>query len=124
MLKRIRKSVTVLALYAVALHVILVGMVPPGTLAALDATSVICHTIAPAAAPGELPTGTLQFIPGRAIDHCDLSTAAAPPPAPDAAYAIVFPATRVLHVFRPASAEARRSITSDPGLARGPPQLT
>jgi hypothetical protein len=123
MLTRIRKAVTVLALYAIALHVILLGMVPPGTIAALDAISVICHTTGPAAAPGEPPAGTLKFIPGRAIDHCDLCSAAAPPPAPDAATAIDYQSTRVLHIFRPTSTPALRYITSNPKLARGPPSI-
>jgi hypothetical protein len=122
----LRRCVTLLATYAVALHVIVLGFAPidANAFAAIDPFTVICHTTAPAAAPGELPKGKLALIPSRAIDHCNLCSAAAPPPAPDTAFAVDFSATRVLHVFRPMSAQVRSAVTANPRLSRGPPQLT
>jgi hypothetical protein len=118
-----RQSVTLLALYAVALHVILLGFLPvsPGADAPVNPFAIICQTTGPAAKPGEPPPGKLHFIPGRAIDHCNLCSAAAPPPAPDIAFNIDFQSTRVLHVFRPHSTSARSGLIFDPKLIRGPP---
>jgi hypothetical protein len=118
-----RRCLTLLALYAVTLHVILLGFFPivPGEFAPVDPFSIICHTTGPAAKPGEPPPGTLHFVPGRAIDQCNLCTAAAPPPAPDIAVKIDFKSARILHVLRPHSVSARSGLTSNPNLIRGPP---
>jgi hypothetical protein len=118
-----RRSVTVLALYAVTLHLILLGFFPiiPGEFSPVDPFSIICHTTGPAANPGEPPPGTLHFVPGRAIDQCNLCTAAAPPPVPTIAVRIDFNFARVLHVFIPRSMPARSGLASDPKLIRGPP---
>lgn len=118
-----RQSVTSLALYAVALHVILLGFLPisPGAFAPVDPFAIICHTTGSATSPGEPPPGTLHFLPGRAIDHCNLSAAAAPPPAPTLAVDIHFTWARVLHALRPASTATRPRIASNPKLSRGPP---
>jgi hypothetical protein len=118
-----QRSVTLLALYAVALQVILLGFLPvsPGVGAPIDPFAIICQTTGPAAQPGEPPPGKLNFIPGRAIDHCNLCIAAAPPPAPDVAVAVDFASARVLHVFRPVSVLTRTRPTSNPKLTRGPP---
>lgn len=116
-----RRSVTLLALYAVALHVILLGLFPASVVAPVNPFAVICHTTGPAANPGEPPPGTLHYLPSRAIDHCDVCSAAAPPPAPTIAAHIDFAWTPVLHVVRPASTPARNRIASNPKLTRGPP---
>ena len=118
-----RKSVTLLALYAVALHLILLGFVPvsPGAFAAIDPFAVICHTTGPAVKPGTPPPGTLKYLPGRAIDYCNLCSAVAPPPAPDTAFYIEFRFERVLLVLRPASAAPHYGLTFGSTLIRGPP---
>jgi hypothetical protein len=118
-----RRSVTVLATYAVALHVILLGFVPVSSFAygLIDPFAIICHATGASANPGEPPPGTLHIAPGRAIDQCDLCSAAAPPPAPDIAFYIDFSWSRVLQILQPVSTPVRSSVTSDPKLTRGPP---
>jgi hypothetical protein len=111
---------TVLALYAVALHVILLGFAPLGAAAApADPFSVICHSQGTAPAD-ELPANP-SLAPGHACDHCNLcSTAAAPPPPDDALIAALTP-TRVLQVLHPVSTGGRAAIAADSKRARGPP---
>ena len=84
----LRRGVTVLAIYAVALHVILLGL---ALIAAngeiVNPFSVICHSAAPAAAGDEAP-GKPDLIPGHACEHCNLCSAAPPSeprPCPSAA---------------------------------------
>ncbi|HZD88959.1 MAG TPA: hypothetical protein VE224_02575 [Pseudolabrys sp.] len=118
-----QKCVTVLALYAVALHVILLGLSPvnAGDFGPINPFAVICHTIGAAAESGESPQGTVKYLPGRAIDFCNLCGAAAPPPAPDGAFHVSFRPARVLHVLRPISMPATAGLSCDPKLIRGPP---
>lgn len=114
-----RKIIGVVAIYAVALHVILTGLAPLAAAAAsADPLSVICHSV-PAGAPGHdqgVPA------PGHACEHCNLCSALAPPPAPVTSMAVTLAPARVLHVLRPLSTSARTALASDPKLARGPPQ--
>jgi hypothetical protein len=115
-----RKVIGVLAIYAVALHVVLVGLMPFAAAAvSADPLSVICHSV-PAGAAGQQDTGVPQ--PGHACEHCNLCTAMAPPPAPDTPLAGHLAPARVLHVLRPLSTAAKTSLAADPKLARGPPQ--
>ena len=123
MWRGIRRIPTLVAIYATALHIILLGFVPVSAaeFAAVDPFSVICHTTGPAAAPGQAPPGTLRLLPSRAIDHCNLCAAAGPPTLDDILAERLAP-TRLLQVLRPQSAAARTSLTATPKLARGPPQ--
>ena len=120
----LRKAVSWVAIYAVALHVILLGIasVAANTSAAVDPFSVICHSVAHAGAAGDEAPIKPDLIPGHACEHCNLCSAAAPPPAPDVAFNVDLKPARILHVLRPASATVRTGVTSDPKLARGPPQ--
>jgi len=70
------------AIYAVALHVILLGLVPAANGESVNPFSVICHSAGPAAAGDEAP-GKPGLIPGHACEHCNLCSAA-PPPEPAA----------------------------------------
>ncbi len=109
------------AIYAVALHVILLGLVPIAANGEIfNPFSVICHSAGAAAAGDETP-GRPDLIPGHACEHCNLCSATAPPPAPDIAFNVDLRPARILHVLRPVSAVARTGVTSDPKLARGPP---
>ena len=119
-----RATVSWVAIYAVALHVILLGFTPSivNASATFDPFSVICHSVAHAGAPGNEAPRKADLVPGHACEHCNLCSAAAPPPAPDVALNVDFKPTHVLHVLFPASTPTRIGVTSDPKLARGPPQ--
>jgi hypothetical protein len=115
-----RKIIGVLAIYAVALHVVLAGLMPVAASASTaDPLSVICHSV-PAGVAGQQDPGVPH--PGHACEHCNLCTALAPPPAPDTPLAGNLAPARLLHVLRPLSTVARTALASDPKLARGPPQ--
>jgi hypothetical protein len=118
----LRRTVTLLAIYAVALHGILLGLGPIGVSTQIDPFSVICHSIAPTAAGDETPDKA-NFIPGYACEHCNLCSASAPPAAPDVALIGHLVPMRVLSILRPVSTIARPGAPSDPKQARGPPQF-
>ena len=108
------------AIYAVAMHVVLAGLMPVGAVATpLDPLTVICHSV-PADAGSQQDPGAPK--PGHACAHCNLCTTVALPPVPATQLAGTLAPVRVLHVLRPVSTSARHSLASDPKLARGPPQ--
>jgi hypothetical protein len=110
-----------LAIYAVALHVILLGLAPIAANGEIvNPFSVICHSAGPVAAGDETP-GKPDLIPGHACEHCNLCSAAAPPPEPGIVLIGNLLPTRLLQVLRPASNAAPASIALRPNLARGPP---
>jgi len=112
----------VLAIYAVALHVILVGLMPIAAVASsADPLSVICHSV-PAAAAGQADQGPSVPQPGHACEHCNLCSTLAPPPAPNTPLAATLMPARVLQVLYPVSTAARTALAASPKLARGPPQ--
>ena len=119
----VRRAVSWAAIYAVALHTIVLGIVPvpAGGSVADDPFSIICHSDAQAVAPAERAPGRPHNIPGHACDYCNLCTAAAPPPTPDFALLGSLLPARVLHALRPLSMTVRTGVTSNPKLARGPP---
>ena len=119
----LRRAVSLAAIYAVALHTIVLGIAPvaAGGSVAGDPFSIICHSDAQTAAPAEQTPDTPDIIPGHACDYCNLCTTAAPPTTPDLAlFGRLLPAP-VLRVLRPLSTTVRTGGTSDPKLARGPP---
>jgi hypothetical protein len=116
-----RRVVSLLAIYAVALNLIFLGLASVGANAnVVDPFSVICHSIA--GTHGNEAPGQSGLIPGHACEHCNLCSVVAPPPAPDVALNVEFRPARILQVLRPASTETRAGLSSDPRLARGPPQ--
>jgi hypothetical protein len=123
MRSRLQRCLVVLALYAVTAHMVLLGFVPlrAGDFATLDPFAFICHTTGPATSAGEPPPGTLHFVPGRAIDHCNLAGATAAPPPPDNVLDVDLRPGRILHVLHPISAAVRTAARSDPKRARAPP---
>lgn len=120
---RLKRSVAWLAIYAVALHVILLGLTPIAAngSTAVDPYSVICHSVALANAVGDSAPVKGGIVPGHACEHCNLCGAMAAPAAPDAAVIGTMAPVRVLHVLRPVSSAAHASLATTPKLARGPP---
>ncbi|HET7849932.1 MAG TPA: DUF2946 family protein [Pseudolabrys sp.] len=116
------RVLTWIAIYAVALHVVLLGLIPPVTAgqgAGFDPLSSICHS-QPA---GQTQEGSdnPDFVPGHACEHCNLCAAYAPPMAPPDVQAARLAPTRILDVLRPISATVQTSTVADLRLARGPP---
>ena len=115
-----RQVMSWVAVYAVALHVILLGLVPIAANGDIvNPFSVICHSAGPAGAGDETPRKP-DLIPGQACEHCNLCSTA-PPPAPAAVLIDNLLPTRLLQVLRPASHSPRTGIVFSPHLARGPP---
>ncbi len=121
-----RRSVTLLALYAVALHVIVLGFFPvsPSAFGPTSPFAIICHTTGPAVESNMPPPGTLHYRPGSAIEYCDLCCAAAPPPAPETALHIEYRPVRVLHVLSSDSTPTQSSLPFNSRLIRGPPRAS
>ena len=118
----IRRALSFVAIYAIALHAILLGVAPPIAAPAADPFSVICHSEAPAASPAEqTPVGPVSA-PSYACDHCNLCSAMAPPDALDTVLADYLTPAKLLQVPRPAAAATRDGIATHPNRTRGPPQ--
>ena len=112
----LRRSVTVLAIYTVALHTTLWGIAPAHSALPVDPLSVICQSEASAPVPpihGPLSSAS--------CDHCNLCSAAKPPVPPETALTMRFEPARTLAVLRPVNLARHDGIASDPKLARGPP---
>ena len=117
-----RRFVTIVAGAALALHTILWAAIAPLAAApAIDPFTIICHSET-SASPDRTPVhGPLA--PAHACDHCNLCSAAAPPPAPVTALASRVEPTRALPVLRLVNIARHHRIAADPKLARGPPIL-
>jgi hypothetical protein len=111
-----------LAIYAVALHAILLGLAPIAANGEIvNPVSVICHSARPAAAGDEAP-GKPDLSPGHACEHCNLCSAASPPEPAVVPIGRLLP-TRLLQVLRPASHSPSGGGAFRPNLARGPPRF-
>ncbi len=122
--KRLKKSVTWLGIFAIALHTMLWAFALPlaANAGPVDPFSVICHSGAGATAPADESPGGPKTTRSSACDHCNLCSATNAPPTPDVIIAGRLLPERVLAALNPASVERREGVTSDPKLARGPPQ--
>jgi len=115
----IRRAVSGVAVFAIALHTALwAAMAPVSTAAAVDPFTVICHSGAEQPADPSPDQGVPG--PGHACDHCNLCSAATPP-LPQTAFSISVEPAQVSQILRPASTTRHISATADPKLARGPP---
>jgi hypothetical protein len=119
-----QKFSTMLAIYAVALHVILLGFAPIAASGAptVDPFSVICHSSSSADSVDPAPEKS-ALVPGHACEHCNLCSTAAPPAAPETGLAGTISPSDVLDVLRPQSAVRHTGISSRPNLPRGPPRF-
>jgi hypothetical protein len=121
----VKKTLSVVAIYAIALHAVLWafgGLM--ATASAGDPFSVICHSVAPDAADDTQTPALPGHGPSQACDHCNLCSSVTPPPVPDVVLAGRMTPVRVLDVLLPADLGAHDGRASDPKRARGPPQLT
>jgi hypothetical protein len=117
----LRRSLSWLAIYAIALHTILLGVAPLMAAPTVDPFSVICHSQAPGAAPAEqMPASPA---PSHACDHCNLCSAMAPPDELDGVVIAQLTPPKLLQVLRPASTSGRAGIADNPNRARGPPSF-
>jgi len=113
-----RGSISLVAIYAIALHAILSGVVPMVAGPSNDPLAVICHS--EAATDHQSPANP-SSAPSHACDHCSLCAAGAAAAAPDCVAGNQLIPVRLLHVIRPLSSAARGHLATAPNLARGPP---
>jgi len=117
-----KQAMSWVAIYAVALHVMLMGLVPIAANGdTVNPFSVICHGVAAGTAGDEAP-GKPDLAPGHACEHCNLCSAA-PPPEPTVVLTGRLLPQRLLHVLLPASQIARAGVDFTPNFARGPPRF-
>ncbi len=109
---------SLLAVFAIAMHAILFGMSMQPAGAAVDPFSIICHS-GTASASDQTPA---DQTPTKACDHCSLCFVASAAIGPDAIVAGILAPPSVLQVLTPASTAARAYFAGTPHLARGPPQ--
>jgi hypothetical protein len=111
---------SVAAAIAVVTHTVLwAALAPLAASAAVDPFTVICHS--ETSAPAEQTPAPSPLVPAHACDHCNLCSAAGPPPTPDTVLAARFEPVRTLQVLRPVHIARHGAIAADPKLARGPP---
>ena len=120
----VRRALSLAAIYVIALHTILLGLVPvsAGESVVGDPLSVICHSDAQAAAPAEQAPGRSDIIPGHACDHCNLCSVSASPVLISVLAGQLTP-MRLLQVLQPVSTAVRSQLAITPHLARGPPNF-
>lgn len=115
------RAVSWTAIYAVALHVMLIALIPIATNGEIvNSFSVICHSVPIDAAGDETPAKP-DLIPGHACEHCNLCSAAPPPEPASVLIGSLLP-TRLLHVLSPASQAPSVGVFFRPNFARGPPR--
>jgi hypothetical protein len=116
---KFRKSMSVLAIFAIAMHAILFGGPMQAAANAVDPFTIICHS-------GPVDPSTTDQTPNqtptKACDHCSLCFVAASLAGPDAIVAGIMAPPAVLHVLVPNSSAASAHLAVTPHLARGPPQ--
>ena len=118
---QLRRGVTWLAIYAVAMHTLLTGIGPAFASAqdSVDPFSVLClHDAGAASLDDRQPAG---LVPGHTSEHCNFCGVAAPPPAPDIVLIGNLMLTRLQKVLPPVSMAPSTGVAFRPNLARGPP---
>ena len=116
----LRRAMGLLAIYAIALTMILSAFSSPRLAnAAFDPFSVICHSGASTTTTGQAPA---QQSPSKVCDHCSLCFVAAALTGPDNIPAGRLAPPSVLQILTPVSTAARAHFAASPHLPRGPPQ--
>jgi hypothetical protein len=117
-----KRGISVLAIYAIALHAILWSAAAPQIAASpLDPFSVICHS--EASAPGDQRPSEPASAPTHACDHCTLCAANATPATLTPVLAGQLSPARLLQILQPVSAALGGHLMTTPNFARGPPQF-
>lgn len=116
-----RRVLSWVAIYAIALHTILLGVAPLIAAPTADPFSVICHSEAPATSPSEQAPASPVSAPTHACDHCNLCSAMAPPDPLDGVVVAQLAPARLLQVLRPTTAATRDGIATSLKRDRGPP---
>jgi len=121
MIRRLKHGVTLVAIYAMALHVLLAAFVPgvAGSGPTADPFKVICHS-GPNSG-GDTDPHNPAPIPGQACEHCNFCSAVAPPPPSNLAIDVEFTPTIVRPVIDIGDLPPRIGFAADSKLARGPP---
>ena len=120
-----RKALSVVAIYAIALHAALWALAGHFANAApgVDPFSVICHSVAPDAADDRQTPALPGHGPSSVCDHCNLGGAATPPAVPDVVLLTRMAPVRVLGLRHAADLCPHGGRASDPRHARGPPSF-
>lgn len=119
-MRRLRRAVGLVAILAIALHGLLLGLGPLAAAAANDPFTVICHSVPQAASEqGQSPATPDTGLHG--CDHCNLCSATATPVAVDDVFAGQLLPVRLLEVLQPISTAATVRLATSPKLAQGPP---
>jgi hypothetical protein len=124
MRERVRQCLGAMAIVAIALHGLLLGLAPLAAAASVDPFTVICHSVPQTAPNSETSDDQSPANPDIGVhgcDHCNLCSAAAAPAALDEVFAGQLIPARLLHVLRPVSTAATISLATTPKLAQGPP---
>ena len=121
MVQRKWAGVSWLAIFAIAMHTILVGLAPLASAAPVDPFSFICHS-QPADAAQDGQTSLPGGPPSGPCDHCKLCNAVAAPLAPTTLLDSDLAPSRLVEVLYPSSMAPVDGIGRTPKLARGPPQ--
>jgi hypothetical protein len=119
----IRRVVSWAAIYAIALQTILVGILPLTDRSSIggDTFSVICRSDNPYFAFNDIFPGGNDDLVGHDCHHCALCNASVSPNPPETFIAAVLPLVAA-HVFQQLLCPPTLGVTSNPKLARGPPQ--
>jgi hypothetical protein len=115
-----RRAVGLMAIVAIALQGLLLGLAPLAAATAADPFTVICHSV-PQTAATDNQSPAAPDIGVHGCDHCNLCSAAAAPVALDDVLAGQLVPARVTQILRPVSTAARLSLATTPKLAQGPP---
>jgi hypothetical protein len=116
---RINRCLSVVAIFAIALHGVLLGLAPLAASAG-DPFSIICHSGASAQTGDEQAPSNSGRTP-QGCEHCNLCNAAAPPTALNAVVVGQLIPARLPQILQPASAVATAGLAASPKLAQGPP---
>ena len=113
-----------LAIVAIAMHTMLLGVAAPmASASTVDPFSIICTSASHSADQTDQSPASQVPAPAAACDHCNLcSSSAAPSATLDSILAGQLQPPKLLQILLPAIAASHDGITGNSHQARGPPQ--